>query len=89
MRLTDAGLRVALDPAVRGTHLKRWTLRSMLRTDLADRGAPWVALALERRGAGTMLNLGWRHRAAAAAALSSLARSRSGDRASLPPPFSQ
>ena len=69
MRLTDAGLRVALDPTVRGTHLKCWTLRSMLRTDLADRGAPWVALALERGGAGTMLNLGWRHRAAAASAV--------------------
>jgi len=69
MRLKDAGLRVALDPSARGTHLKRWTLRAMLRTDLADRGAPWVALALQRGGAGTALNLGWRHRAAAAAAL--------------------
>jgi hypothetical protein len=41
----------------------------MLRTDLADRGVPWVALAIERGGAGTALNLSWRHRAAAAAAL--------------------
>ena len=44
MRLHAAGRRIVLDPAVRGTHLKRWTLRSMLRTDLAARGAPWVAL---------------------------------------------
>ena len=69
MRLHAAGHRIALDPAVRGTHLKRWTLRSMVRTDLAARGAPWVALALERKAAGTSLNLAWRHRAAAAAAL--------------------
>ena len=69
MRLCDRGGRIVLDPAVRGTHLKRWTLRSMIRTDFASRGVPWVALALERRGAGTALNLSWRHRAAACAAL--------------------
>jgi GT2 family glycosyltransferase len=70
MRLHAAGRRIALDPRVRGTHLKRWTLRSMLRTDLAARGAPWVALRLERGGAGgAVLNLSWRHRLAAAAAV--------------------
>ncbi|HWC27584.1 MAG TPA: glycosyltransferase family A protein [Solirubrobacteraceae bacterium] len=69
MRLHAAGRRIALDPAARGTHLKRWTLRSMLRTDLAARGAPWVALRLERGGPGSAaLNLAWRHRRAAAAA---------------------
>lgn len=68
-RLCAAGRRIALEPAARGTHLKRWTLRSMLRTDLAARGAPWVALALERGSAGTSLNLGWRQRAAATAAV--------------------
>jgi len=70
MRLHAAGRRIALDPAVRGTHLKRWTLRSMLRTDLAARGAPWVALCLERGGAGGgALNLAWGQRVAAAAAV--------------------
>ena len=69
LRLHARGFAIALDPAVRGTHLKRWTLRSMVRTDFAARGVPWVALALERGGAGSALNLGWRHRAAAAAAL--------------------
>ena len=73
LRLRATGRRIALDPAVRGTHLKRWTLRSMLRTDLAGRGAPWVALALERRGAGTALNLSWRQRTAAASALGTVA----------------
>ena len=74
MRLHAAGRRIALDPAARGTHLKRWTLRSMLRTDLAARGAPWVALRLERGGAGGgALNLAWRHRLAAGAALLAVA----------------
>ncbi len=73
VRLHAAGRRIVLDPAVRGTHLKRWTLHSMVRTDVARRGAPWVALALERRGAGTALNLGLRHRVAAAAALVAVA----------------
>jgi hypothetical protein len=69
VRLCAAGRRVALEPAARGTHLKRWTLRSMVRTDLAARGAPWVALQLERGTAAGSLNLAWRHRAAAAAAV--------------------
>ena len=69
VRLCAAGRRVALEPAARGTHLKRWTLRSMIHTDLAARGAPWVALQLERGTAAGSLNLAWRHRAAAAAAV--------------------
>jgi hypothetical protein len=69
MRLCAAGRRIALDPDARGTHLKRWTLRSMLRTDLLARGAPWVALQLERGWAGGSLNLAWRQRVAAAAAV--------------------
>jgi GT2 family glycosyltransferase len=79
MRLHAAGRRIALDPGVRGTHLKRWTLRSMLRTDLAARGAPWVALRLERRGDGAaVLNLAWRHRLAAAAAVTAVAGAAAG-----------
>jgi GT2 family glycosyltransferase len=68
VRLRAAGRRIMLEPAARATHLKRWTLRSMVRTDLAARGAPWVVLQLQR-GAGDSLNLAWRHRAAAAAAV--------------------
>jgi hypothetical protein len=48
-RLRDAGGRIVLDPTIEGTHLKRWTLRGMLRTDLLDRGIPWMRLLLERR----------------------------------------
>lgn len=69
MRLCAAGGRVLLDPDAQGTHLKRWTLRSMLHTDLVARGAPWVALQFEHGHAGGSLNLAWRHRIAAAAAV--------------------
>lgn len=79
MRLHAAGRRIVLDPAVRGTHLKRWTLWSMLRTDVAARGAPWVALRLERGGAGGgALNLAWGQRLAAGAALVGTAAALSG-----------
>ncbi len=53
----ELGLRLAargpmlLDPAVTGTHLKRWTLTSMVRTDFGRRGVPWTRLVLERRRA--------------------------------------
>lgn len=48
-RLRDRGGRIVLDPLIQGTHLKRWTLSAMLRTDLFDRGIPWMLLLLERR----------------------------------------
>ena len=52
MRLHAAGRRIVLDPAVRGTHLKRWTLGSMLRTDLAraGRAVGGAAPGARRRG---------------------------------------
>lgn len=68
-RLAAAGLRIELDPLVRGTHLKRWTLRSMVATDFARRGVPWVRLMLERREAARSLNAAPCQRLAAAAAL--------------------
>lgn len=73
MRLASAGARIVLDPNVQGTHLKRWTLREMVRTDFARRGVPWVALLLRRPGDRSVLNLGWRHRLSAAAALALVA----------------
>ncbi len=47
-RLRDRGGRILLDPSIQGTHLKRWTLLAMLRTDIRDRGIPWMRLLLER-----------------------------------------
>ncbi len=67
MRLVSSGNRILLDPTILGQHHKRWTLGSMIRTDLLRRGVPWVQLLLQRDVASTTLNLGWRHRASAAA----------------------
>ena len=69
LRLTGAGRRLVLDPAIRGTHLKAWTLAGMTRTDLLDRGVPWVELALRTGSFPSTLNLGWQHRRSAAASV--------------------
>jgi cellulose synthase/poly-beta-1,6-N-acetylglucosamine synthase-like glycosyltransferase len=69
MRLADGGARIELDPELQGTHLKEWTLEGMVSTDLWRRGVPWVELLLGEQGHSTTLNLGWRHRASAAASL--------------------
>ncbi len=49
-RLFDAGHRILLDPSIRGTHLKRWSLLGMVRCDLFDRAVPWMHLLLKRLG---------------------------------------
>ncbi len=46
-RLHAADYAIRLDPAIQCTHLKRWGLYGMLRTDLLDRGVPWMRLMLE------------------------------------------
>jgi glycosyltransferase involved in cell wall biosynthesis len=73
MRLVARGGRITLDPRLRCTHLKVWSLPRMLHTDLNRRGAPWVALLLRERRAPATLNLGWQHRASTVAALVALA----------------
>jgi len=69
MRLAVEGARMQLDPELQGTHLKRWTLPKMIRTDFSGRGVPWVALLARDNAAPTGLNLGWRHRLSAAASI--------------------
>jgi hypothetical protein len=64
-RLVQAGARIELDPAIQGTHLKRYTLASMLRVDTVERAVPWVDLMLAGRAPRSSLNAGARHRAAA------------------------
>ncbi|MDX6511326.1 MAG: hypothetical protein QOE36_830 [Gaiellaceae bacterium] len=82
LRLSAAGARIRLDPSVLGKHLKAWSLRDMVLTDVTRRGAPWVALLLRDGGAGSRsaLNLGWRHRLSAAAALAGTAGALTGRR---------
>ena len=47
-RLHEAGVRIALDPELQVKHLKRWTLRSMVVTDVTSRAIPWTLLWLQR-----------------------------------------
>jgi hypothetical protein len=68
-RMIQAGARIELDPAIQGTHLKRYTLRSMLHVDTVERAIPWVDLMLAGRAPRSALNAGGRHRAAALLAL--------------------
>jgi GT2 family glycosyltransferase len=81
MRLSARGNAIALDPGIQGTHLKRWSLWSMVKTDFIGRGIPWVVLLLRYRKTSNALNLGWAHRASAASSLvaaGALARRRFG-----------
>jgi GT2 family glycosyltransferase len=48
-RLTRAGHRIILARDVLATHMKRWTLREMVRTDIFRRGVPWMLL-IQRTG---------------------------------------
>jgi len=48
-RLKAAGHSIALDKALQCTHLKRWTVASMLYTDFFLRALPWTELILRER----------------------------------------
>ena len=69
LRLYDRGARIELDPSIQGTHHKRWTLRSMLVTDIRQRAIPWSRLLLQRRQLSPVLNLDGRARLSALASL--------------------
>ena len=49
LRLWEAGGEIELDPSIQVTHHKRWTLASMVRTDLFERAIPWAVLFHGRR----------------------------------------
>ena len=53
MRLHSAGHRIMLNKRIQVTHLKRWTLWSIVKTDVLDRGIPWTELMLRE---GSMPN---------------------------------
>ena len=59
-----AGHRLRLDTAIRGTHLRGWSLTSSIATDVRDRGVPWTQ-ALIKYGSvarDRQLNISWRGR---------------------------
>ncbi len=68
-RLAVARRKVILDRTLLVKHLKRWTLWSLLRTDIMDRGIPWTELILRDGRMPNDLNVQLSQRVSAALAL--------------------
>lgn len=68
-RMTARGIRIVLDPGLQVKHLKRWTLRSLLATDLKMRAIPWTILWLEGHRLPADLNFSIDQRLAAIVAI--------------------
>lgn len=68
VRLRRAGHRVALRPEIQGTHLKRWTLIGIVKSDVWDRAVPWTELILREKQLPDTLNLKAAQRLSAAIA---------------------
>lgn len=56
-RLNAAGHSITLDPDISVKHRKHWTLRTMIQTDIFDRGIPWTQLIWRHRKMPDDLNL--------------------------------
>jgi glycosyltransferase involved in cell wall biosynthesis len=61
-RLQAAGHRVQLEKLLQVKHMKRWTPRQMIITDVRDRALPWTQLILQGGGAPNDLNLNFSQR---------------------------
>jgi hypothetical protein len=46
-RVSAVGHRVLIDRRLHGRHLRRWTFRSMIASDVWDKGIPWTQLVLK------------------------------------------
>lgn len=67
-RISDSGSGIALLKDMWCTHMKPWTLVSMIKTDLFYRAIPWMRMLLERPGRAKDLNINHRARIATLAA---------------------
>jgi len=58
-RISLMGERIHIRPDIQCAHLKQWSLGNVLRTDLMDRGIPWMRLLLQegKMGQRRSLNL--------------------------------
>jgi glycosyltransferase involved in cell wall biosynthesis len=56
-RMYKAGHKILLRKDLEVTHLKRWTLWGLLKTDVLDRGIPWTRLILREKSLPNDLNL--------------------------------
>lgn len=72
-RIRRAGGRILLLPELEAKHLKVWTLRNAVMTDIFRRALPWSRLMIAREGVTDDLNTGWAERLKAGVALLLLA----------------
>lgn len=56
-RMRKMGYKILLDKQLQVKHLKQWTLKSLIRTDIFHRAIPWSHLLLESREIVNTLNL--------------------------------
>jgi GT2 family glycosyltransferase len=64
-RLRRAGHRIALDPSWQVKHLKKWTWRDLVVTDIGHRAIPWTLLLLREGRLDNDLNIDTRSRRSA------------------------
>ncbi|MCP5023141.1 MAG: glycosyltransferase [bacterium] len=57
-RLVASGSHIHRDPSLRGTHLKRWSWKGVIHTDIFRRAIPWSKMMLANPGKFTDLNVG-------------------------------
>lgn len=55
--ISAAGHKIILDSRIQGKHLKRWTLKNLITTDIFDRGIPWTRLMLRAGALANTLNV--------------------------------
>ncbi|MCL4523065.1 MAG: glycosyltransferase family 2 protein [Acidobacteria bacterium] len=65
-RIWQAGGKILLDKNIQVKHLKKWTVRGLLRADITYRAIPWTRLILETRSLPADLNLTLASRVSAA-----------------------
>ncbi len=68
-RLCNAGYTIYLIPELQCTHLKHWSLSSMIRTDIINRAIPWSRLILDHKQMPEDLNTRWSQRVSVALTL--------------------
>jgi len=68
-RLAADGIPIRIFPQIQVKHLKKWTVRNWLYTDLFRRGIPWVRLMRASKQWSSQLNFSWGQRIASLAAV--------------------
>jgi glycosyltransferase involved in cell wall biosynthesis len=68
-RISARGHKVKIYPDLQVKHLKKWTLRNWLHTDLFRRGIPWVRLMRATNDWASQLNFSWAQRMASLGAV--------------------